>query len=366
MKVKEILKVVESIAPPYLGAPKDNIGLQVGDPEAEVETVLLALELNEAVLEDADTSGAQLVITHHPLIHRPLARIDCSTASGAMIEAALKRRLAVVSAHTNLDAARHGVNDTLAHLAGVGNTRPLVPSSEDRLYKLATFVPENDLEAVRRAICLAGAGEIGEYQFCTFRTKGIGSFMGSEGTHPAIGEPGNLEEVEEFRLEAIVGRDVLDDVIQAMNRAHSYEEVAYDVYPLENSQSELGLGRVGQLEEPATLEEFARRIKEALAAPYVLVGGDGEREVSTVALLAGSGGSALTAAVRAGAEVFLTGELGYHDGLRAAQEGIAVVAAGHYCTEQPAMHMLEEMLAERIPDINITLGEGGAEPYWML
>jgi len=366
MKVKEILKVVEGIAPPYLGVPKDNIGLQLGDPEAEVETVLLALELSEAVLEDADTCGAQLVITHHPLIYRPLTSIDCSTAPGAMIESALKRRLAVISAHTNLDAARHGVNDTLAHLAGVVETRALLPSSEHTLFKLTTFVPENDLEAVRRAICLAGGGEIGEYRFCTFRARGIGSFMGSEDSSPAIGEPGSLEEVDEFRLEVVVGRDRLDDVIQAMKRAHSYEEVAYDVYPLRNTQFELGLGRIGRLRRPATVEEFARHIKEVLAAPYVLVEGDAEREVKTVAVLAGSGGSALNAAVRAGADLFLTGELGYHDALNAAQEGLAVVAAGHYCTEQPAMHVLEEMLAERIPDVNITLGEGGAEPYWTL
>jgi len=363
MKVKEILKILESIAPPYLAVPKDNIGLQLGNPEADVETVLISLEMNNSVIGDAETAGAQLIITHHPLIYRPLASINCASSSGALIATALRKGLAVISAHTNLDATRHGVNDTLARLADIAAPVPLIPSTEHKLYKLVTFVPENDLEGVRRAICLAGAGEIGEYEFCTFRAKGTGSFMGSANSNPAIGEPENLEEVEEYRLEAVVERDILDDVINALNGAHSYEEVAYDIYPLENAAPTMGLGRVGLLDEPTTVAEFADRIKEILGAPYVLVGGDGEDEINSVAVLGGSGGSGLSAAIRSGADLFLTGELGYHDGLQALEEGMAVVVAGHYATEQPAMNVLEEMLAERMPDINITISEEGAEPY---
>ena len=341
----------------------DNVGLQLGMPDAEVSTLLLALEVTEQVLSEAGSAGAELIVTHHPLIYRPLNAIDGTKRAGALVSKAIRAGLTVISAHTNLDCARYGVSETLAQLAGLEAVRPLIPSAEHKQYKLVTFVPENDLENVRRAIGLAGAGRIGEYRFCTFRTKGVGSFMGGPGSQPTIGEAGRLDETEEFRLETVVARDIVDDVVNALITSHSYEEVAYDLYPLSGGSVELGLGRVGPLAEPVTAGEFVDRIKTALNAPYVLLEGDRDRDIRTVAVCGGSGGSALDAAIASGADLFLTGELGYHDAQRCQWEGMCVAVAGHFCTEQPAMQVFEEMLAEQLADVNITLSEGGGEPY---
>ena len=249
---------------------------------------------------------------------------------------------------------------------GIEETRPLVPSPEHRQYKLVTFVPEGDLEEVRQAMGAAGAGRIGDYRFCTFRTPGTGSFMGKAGTHPAVGEPGRLEEVKEYRLETIAGRDVLDAVVAALKGAHSYEEVPFDVYPLEGGPAELGLGRAGNLAEPVAVREFLENAKTVLNSPVILFSGEAEREIRRVAVCGGSGGAALAAAIDSGADLYLAGELNYHDVLRAQGEGLCVAAAGHFSTERPGLAVFEEMLAEQLQGVNIILSETGGEPFMAL
>lgn len=346
VSLRIIMDALEAIAPLRLAEGWDNVGLMVGSPEQIVQNVLVAVDLTAAVLAQAEKTGANLIITHHPFIFSPLKSIRTDSAGGSLLARLIKADIAVYSAHTNLDAAVGGVSDVLAGKLGLTDVRPLVADTGEKLIKLAVFVPESHLEAVAQAITAAGAGHIGNYSHCTFRSAGMGTFMPLEGTNPFTGVQGRLEYTPECRLETIMPAAEAKRVVAAMIKAHPYEEVAYDLYPLENKIAFAGLGRVGTLPAKVMFDELVEAVKAVLALEVVRVAGAVSGPVKTVAVCGGAGGSFIRKAYEAGADCFVTGDIKYHEAQEAVELGIAVIDAGHFATEQPVVSSLVARLNE--------------------
>lgn len=363
VRVGEIVEALESFAPVELTEKWDNVGLQVGDLDWEVDAALVSLNTDMSVLEEAKEAGAGMVVSHHPLIFGELKRVTAEGEPGRTIMAALERRIAVYAAHTNADCASGGASDLLADGLGLIQCRPLRASRAKKEVKLVTFVPEKDVETVRKAVCDAGAGVIGEYRDCTFRVDGRGTFFGTEGTEPVVGRKGRLEEVAEWRLEVVVPSAKVLEVVSALIESHPYETPAYDVYPLSPSSCEAGLGRIGMLPKPMKVSELVKRTKRLLGLESVWIAGERGAVVEKVAVCAGGGGELLKDAVEQGAEAYVTGDVKYHTAREAAAAGIVLVDVGHAASELPAVRWLAEELEKRVPAVRFLVSEVEVEPF---
>ncbi|ATW27659.1 Nif3-like dinuclear metal center hexameric protein [Candidatus Formimonas warabiya] len=331
--VGQVIKMMDELAPPGLAEDWDNVGLQVGDVNQQAGRILVALDVDERVIEEAVALKADLIVSHHPLIFQPVKNLSFHHPLGKLVRQLIKHDLSLFSAHTNLDSAQGGINDVLAELFQLHHIEVLAPAQEEKFFKLVVFVPAGYLDQVRQAICAAGAGWIGNYSHCTFSVLGQGTFLPLEGTNPFLGEPGKLERADEYRLETIVPEHRLNSVRRAMIKSHPYEEVAYDVYPTALEKTKQGLGRIGDLSEPMELSWLTRKVKEVLAVDVVKVIGHPEQRISRIALCGGAGMSFLHQAKKKGAQCFITGDLKYHEGQNAVAMGMAVIDAGHYATE---------------------------------
>ncbi len=324
--------LLHALYPPHLAESWDNVGLQVGDPAAEVRGVLVCLDPSERALQEAADTGAQAILTHHPLIFKPLKALTPTDETGRIIFRAVQQGIAVLCAHTNLDCARNGLNDWLAWRLGIEDAAPLAAGEAD-LLKLIVFVPSGYEGRVAKALFRSGAGHIGEYDSCSFQSPGTGTFRGGDEANPFLGEKGRLERAAEIRLETVVPRHRVGRTVERLLKAHPYEEPAYDLIPLENRRTDVGLGRIGRLPHPLPLHDFARQVKEALGAASLRIVGDQDRQVHKVALCGGSGASLYSEARRQGADLLITGDIKYHDARRAETEGMALIDAGHFATE---------------------------------
>lgn len=333
------LALVHDLYPPADAADWDNVGLQVGDPSWPVARVLVTLDVTRGVVDEAADGPPTLVLAHHPLLFRPLQRLTPDTASGATALAAARAGVAVAAAHTNLDVTADGAgtSDPVAELLGLEEARPLVTDlrPDDRV-KLVTFVPPEHTETVLDAVAAAGAGRIGGYERCSFRVRGTGTFRPGEGADPYSGRVGVDAAEAEERLEVEVSRRRVGPVVQALRLAHPYEEVAYDLYPRVTG-GETGLGRLGRLPQPMTLRALAAAIRDGLPAPHLRFAGEPERTVRTVAVVGGAGDSHIGAALAAGADAYVTGDIRHHVALDAVEAGLAVIDAGHHATEVAAL-----------------------------
>jgi dinuclear metal center YbgI/SA1388 family protein len=367
VRCDEIFKLIEEMAPRHLAEAWDNAGLQVGDPGAEVKKVLLSLDVNLSVAGEAGEKGAGLIVSHHPVMLKPLKSIRFDRPEGELITYLIKNNISVYAAHTNLDTAAGGVNSVLADKLGLRDLSVLHQTGRERYIKLAVFVPAGHVENVRNAIAEAGAGWIGNYSHCTFMTPGTGTFKPLEGTSPYIGRAGEIEQVEEIKLETIVPAGGLKSVIQAMFKAHPYEEVAYDLYPLENAGPAHGLGRVGVLAEPISFHQFAGRVKAALNLSAIRLGGSPESTVKKVAVCGGSGAELWPAALSAGADTLVTGDVKYHVAQDILAAGLKFVDAGHHGTEAVVLPVLRSYLLDRCRqanmDIEFLLSETNTDPF---
>lgn len=363
---RRIIETIRTLVPEHLAEPWDQVGLQVGAADTPVNGILLTLDVTPQVLQEAELRGAQFILSHHPVIFGPLFRVTSEDAVGSLVARALRQNVVIYVAHTNLDSVAGGVNDALAAALGLENTVPLLPAPGEKRYKLVTFVPPGHLEGVRSALCRAGAGVIGEYSCCAFAGPGEGTFLPSEEAEPAVGEKATLNRVEEVRLEMVVEAGVLDAAVRALLAAHPYEEVAYDIYPLEQV-SGAGLGRLGMLPEEMSLGALAKACRERLGAATVKVSGDPQAPVSTVAVCGGSGKDVVEAAWRAGADVLVAGEIGHHRALEAKQMGLFLVEAGHYHTEQVALEPLAATLSARLfeqgLEVDVAVARTITEPW---
>jgi dinuclear metal center YbgI/SA1388 family protein len=349
--VASLVEYLNRLAPPATAAAWDNVGLLLGDPDARVQRVLTCLTVTAESAAEAVADRAQLIVTHHPILFRPVQRLTTGTAEGRVLLGLARAGVAVYSGHTAFDNCRGGINDLLAHKLGLAEVGPLRRPDGPRRCKVVVFVPDADLQKVSDAMFAAGAGHIGEYRECSFRLAGTGTFFGSDAANPAVGQKGRREEVSEWRLEAVCPEEAVERVIAALRRAHSYEEPAYDVYPLQPSPAATGEGRLGRLPRPVPLRQFAQAVKEALEAGAVQAVGDPARPVERVALACGAAGEFLADAARARADTFLTGEMRFHDYLRAQAEGLALILPGHYATERCGALELARMLKQEFPDL---------------
>lgn len=362
---REIIRLFEQFSPKKYAMEGDKIGLQIGRLNNQVERVLVTLDVTEEVVDEAIAKNVGLIIAHHPLIFRPLQKIDTETAAGRIVEKLIKNDIAVYAAHTNLDVATGGVNDLLAESLGLTNTEVLVPSYEEKLKKLVVFVPEENAGEVKEAIGQAGAGAIGNYSHCAFTASGVGQFLPGEDTNPFIGNKGKLEEVREVRVETIVPESIEKRVLSAMLKAHPYEEVAYDLYPLENRGESLGLGRIGTV-PTMTLKDFAEHIKKSLDVNTVRVVGDLDATVNKVAVLGGDGNKYFMTAKFKGADVYVTGDIYYHTAHDAMMAGLNMVDPGHNVEKvmkKGVVNALSKLCQERNYAVSFVESEVHTDPF---
>lgn len=361
---QRVIRTFEEWVPKDLALKDDPIGLNVGTLNKQVKNVMITLDVLENVVDEAIERDVDLIIAHHPFIFRPLKEINLDSEKGRIVAKLIKHDIAVYAAHTNLDAAEGGVNDALCDAIGVGNRKVLIETDREKLFKLVVFVPQTHQDQVREAISMAGAGHIGNYSHCTFQTEGKGNFMPLEGTEPFIGSKGELETVQEVRMETIVPNSRLSKVLTAMEEAHPYEEVAYDLYPLANKGQKLGFGRIGTLNKEMTLKQFADHLKVALDVPTVRVVGNLDDKIKRVAILGGDGNKFISTAKRQNADVFVTGDLYFHVAHDALGMGLNVIDPGHH-VEKVMKKAVKDYLDKQFAgeDINFFISEAKTEPF---
>ncbi|MEG6616384.1 Nif3-like dinuclear metal center hexameric protein [Peptococcaceae bacterium 1198_IL3148] len=355
VKNRDLFRLIEELAPKQLAEDWDNVGLQVGNDIGEVKRVLVTLDVDEAVVKEAIEKEIDLIIAHHPLLMKGIKSINIDSPKGLVLSQLIKNNITVYAAHTNLDIADGGVNSVLADKLGLQNVEVLAVTGSQRYIKLVVFVPMEHQEQVRTALTNAGAGWIGNYSDCTFRTTGTGTFLPREGANPFIGVEGKVEQVAEVRIETIVPVEKLAAVVKAMEQAHPYEEVAYDVYPLNNQGPVFGLGRIGTLTEAVPFTEFVLQLKEALNLKTVKVGGDQQRLIKKVALCGGSAADFWPKALAKGADVYVSGDVKYHTAQDMVAAGLCFVDGGHYGTEIPVVQVLCNYLKTRCVEENFNV-----------
>ena len=359
--VAEFAAHLERFAPCSTAAEWGNVGLLLGDPTAPVSRVLTCLTVTPDVSAEAVREGAQLIVSHHPVLFRGAKKLTATNSDGQAVLPLLRAGVAVYSPHTAFDNCAGGINDNLCTRLGVVNAAPLRPREAKRQCKLVVFVPDADLQKVSDAVFAGGAGVIGQYNECSFRLAGTGTFFGTDATNPTVGMKGRREEAPEWRLEVVVPEHLVSSAVAAMRQAHSYEEPAFDIYPLKPGTSG-GEGRLGELQQPTTLGELAKRAKESLKANAVQIVGDPARAVRTVALACGAAGEFLSDAIKRRADVFLTGEVRFHDALTARGANVALILPGHYATERPAVEDLATKLAADFPGVTVWAGRDERDP----
>lgn len=346
-KVSNIIEIINCFAPFRYAEEWDNVGLQVGDPSAPVSKIMVALDASRETVDAAIADNCQLLATHHPLIFKPLRKVDLLDPVGSAVGLALRHSLNIVSLHTNFDSARGGMNDLLAEALGVAPAAPLSETRVEELVKLAVFVPKGHEEQVLQAL-FRFSGFVGNYSDCSFQTGGIGTFKPLPGAQPFIGSVGEREYADETRIEVLLRRDDLDNAVSALMAAHPYEEPALDLYPLLNRGRADGFGRIGELESPVSLERYVMAIKQKFAVEGIRFVGDGERLVRRVALCGGSGSSFLREACRKGADVLVTGDVKYHEAREAEGLGLALIDLGHFASEMVITEGLVALLETRL------------------
>ena len=352
-KVSEVCAAVEELAPPALAYEWDKPGLAMGDPGWDVSHVLVALTVTRQAADAAIKTGAGMIVSHHPLIWDPLQTLRLDNPHAKLCVDLVQARIACYAAHTNLDVAPGGVNDTLAAKLGLEKQSPLLPLPHGRLFKLVTFVPEIHLGAVPEAVSEAGAGAIGHYTECSFSTPGTGTFLPGKDASPFSGHKGRVNEEPERRFEILVHAARLPRAIEALKKTHPYEEVAYDVVHIENRDEAIGLGVRGEIEDEPTLEAFAARVRETLSLSHVRTVGEAKRKVRYAAVMGGAGGGRV-GEIPSGIGVFVTGDVGYHDALAAQARGLAVIDAGHEGTERCVIPVLARHLRKRLKGLRVS------------
>ena len=360
MKIKEIVNALEIFAPLPLQDGFDNAGLQIGLTDAEATGALLCLDVTEAVVDEAITLGYNLIVSHHPLIFKGYKSITGRDYVERCILKAIKNDIVIFSMHTNLDNAPQGVNFKIAEIIGLKNLRILEPK-ENQLLKLVTFVPTAQAEGVRQALFAAGCGCIGNYDSCSDNREGRGTCHAQPGTDPFGGEIGQLHGEREVRVEAVLPSYLKGKVHKALLAAHPYEEPAYDFYPLQNEWAQAGSGLVGELEEPETETDFLRRVKKLFEVGCVKHSRMTGRLIQKVALCGGAGAFLLPKAVGAHADVFLTGEVKYHDYF-SYENDILIAEIGHYESEQYTKDLLYSIIREKFPTLDVQLTRVNTNP----
>ena len=349
MKCDKIIKIIEDWAPKSIPWEKDNVGLQVGSLRRNIKNIMLCLDVDEKVVEEARRKKCDLIISHHPLLFQPLKKIDFENdKKSIIIEKLIKNDITLYSAHTNLDFTKDGVSFQLAKKLKLTNQKFLQNLSENQK-KLAVFVPIDFADKVADAMHNAGAGVIGEYQNCSFRTLGTGTFMGSEKSNPIIGVKGKVERVEEVRIEVLVNTFDLKKVITEMKKIHPYEEVAYDVYPTSMDNVNYGMGVIGELKEELSEKDFLEFTAKSLHIKNFRFNRGKKSKIKKVAVCGGSCSDLINSAIQNDADAFITADIKYHS-FQDAENKILLVDAGHYETEISSLDELKNRIVKFLTD----------------
>ena len=360
MYIRDVAAWLEQLAPLSYQEDYDNAGLLVGDFNAPLKGILITLDVTPEVIDDAIAKGTNLVVAHHPLIFSGLKRIIGNTYVEKAIQKAIKHDIAVYAAHTNLDSVPGGVNSKIGELLGLTNLRFLQPL-EGELVKLVTFVPISDAEKVRLAMFNAGAGHIGNYDYCSYNLQGKGTFRAGENTNPHVGNKGELHFEEEIRIEVVVPKAKLSKVITEMIASHPYEEVAYDIYPILNKYQGAGMGMIGELVNPLTELEFLNLVKERFNLQVIKHTALLNSTIKKVAYCGGSGASLIKPAISAKADIFITADIKYHQFFDA-ENKILLADIGHFESEQFTVDIFYEYLLKKFSKFAVLKSEVKTNP----
>lgn len=353
MKCQTIMKILEELAPLKYAEDWDNPGLLAGRAEKEVHKIMVALDSSEEVIAQAVAKQVDMLITHHPMIFKPLKKVSTQDFIGRKLVKLIQNDIAYYAMHTNFDCAV--MAEEAGRRLGLKNVRVLSPVYQEKLYKIAVFVPEEQADKVRVAMTKEGAGFIGNYSDCTFNTDGTGTFLPREGTTPFVGQQGELTRVREVKIETIIDEQRKHAVINAMLKVHPYEEPAYDIYPLVSAMPGVGIGCFGYLNQYISAANLAERVKQAFHIPYVAYTGDPEDKIASVAICPGSGKSVIEDAVSCRADVLITGDMDHHSALDAKEQGLYLMDAGHFGTEHFMSEYVKEFLKKKIADMDSVL-----------
>jgi dinuclear metal center YbgI/SA1388 family protein len=364
MKLKEIIAVFDSIVPVAYQEDFDNSGLTVGNSDMDVSAALLCIDVTIAIIEEALRLGANLVISHHPVIFNPLKRITGKNYTEKIVLLAIHNNIAIYCAHTNLDNIFTGVNHKICQKLGIQNVKILNPF-QDSLKKLVTYVPAAHADAVRSALFNAGAGHIGKYDACSFSTEGKGSFRAQEGTTPFVGETGKLHVEEEIRIETVFPAIIKSRIVEALLETHPYQEVAYDIYPIENTYEQVGSGMIGELNEPVNEPEFLNNVKVIFGCKVLRHSRLLNKPIKKIAVCGGSGSFLISRAISEGADLFLTGEVRYHQFFDAENQ-ILIADIGHFESEQFTIEIFYDILIKKLPNFAIHFSSINTSPIYYL
>jgi dinuclear metal center YbgI/SA1388 family protein len=345
MKIIEVLNYFEQLIPVDFQESYDNCGLQVGNGQSDLTHTLISLDVTEEILEEAIAKKCNLIISHHPLIFHGLKKITGVTAEERIIEKAIRNDITIFSAHTSLDNNFSGLNIFIADKLGLKNTKILSPT-KNLLKKLVVFCPTDHVDKVRNALFAEGGGHIGNYDSCSFNLLGKGSFRGNNKTNPFVGKPNELHFEEEMRIELIYPVNIESKIINAMLENHPYEEVAYDIYKLDNTYPKIGAGVIGNLETPVNSLEFLQFLKETFGTKCIRHNGPFKNEIQTVAFCGGSGIFLLNQAISKKADIFITSDIKYHDFFT---EKIMLADIGHFESEQFSVELIASVLMKKFP-----------------
>jgi dinuclear metal center YbgI/SA1388 family protein len=360
MKLSEIISVIESFAPLSYQEQYDNAGLIIGDENMETRKALITIDITEEIIDEAMKVDANLIISHHPVIFNSIKKITGKTYPERIIIKAIKNNIAVYAAHTNLDNIYEGVNYKICQKLGLSNLQILMPV-KDELRKLVVFVPLDHADNVRSAIFRAGAGHIGNYDECSYNIEGLGTFKGSEDASPYVGEKGKLHFEKELRIETVFPKAIQPQVISAMLAVHPYEEVAYDIYPLDNTYARAGKGMTGELRKETDELTFLNTIKSVFNTKVIRHTQLRGKKIRKVAVCGGSGSFLIKDAISAGADIFITGDIKYHQFFDA-RDRILIADVGHYESEQFTKEIFYELLRKNLPKFALHLSEVKTNP----
>jgi len=364
MLVKEIIDVIEQVAPLALQEEYDNAGLLLGSPKQQISGVLVCLEITEPVIDEAIKHGLDLIISHHPLIFKGLKQITGRSAQERVIIKAIQNNIALYAAHTNLDYIAEGVNGIIADKIGLKNREILAPV-RGKLLKLVTFVPDNHSDQVRNALFNAGAGEIGSYNSCSYNVDGFGTFKATDDSNPYVGEKGNIHREQEIRIEVILPQFLTNQVIAALIKSHPYEEPAFDLIPLANEWKNKGAGMIGELEFSTETTKFLNNIKTLFGNTPIKFTEVIKTTVNRIAFCGGAGSALLREAMHKKADVFISSDFRYHDYFEA--EGkILIIDPGHYEMEQFTKEIFFEIIQKKFPTFAVRISEINTNPIQYL
>ena len=360
MRIQKIIDVIEEWVPPSHAENYDNVGLIIGDPLLECKGILVTHDTLENVVEECINKDFNLIVSFHPIIFSGLKKLTQSTYVEKAVGKAIKNDICVYAIHTALDNHKFGVSHALAENLGLNNIEVLYPK-EKTIRKLTTYAPKNEAPMLLKKLYDAGAGKIGNYKECSFITTGKGTFRGNEKSNPNLGIKGEKTEVEEIQINLVFDLSSQQKILHTLFEAHSYEEVAYEVFSLENKNQTIGMGSLGLLENEMDEEEFINWVQNKLNIDMIRHSKKTGKKIKKVAVLGGSGSFAITTAIGASADVFITADLKYHDFFQA-ENKILLIDAGHYETEQFTKKLIYDNLIKKLPSFAIAQSESITNP----